>query len=494
MNRRIRTVAFVALACFAVLGLQLANLQVRQASDLRHSPDNPSTGNVDPFEQNRGDILSADGVVLAYSSPTKDGYRYLRHYPEGSLFADITGYWDVTASAAPYGLDSETGEYDHFLAPHTPSITNLQSILTQRSGTDSLVTTVSVRLQKVAQEALGSYTGAVVAIDPRNGDILAMYSNPTYDPNELSQPNTKAANAYYNSLSPSSGTSPLVNGAVGERYPPGSTFKVITTSAVYDHDPSLESIVIPAASAITLPDTDLLFHNFADESCGGDIAHDLAVSCDTAYAQIGLKLGARNLYEEASSFGFNKVPPIDLPAAEVTASVFLPPSAFKENLPGVAYSAIGQENVSESALQDALVAAAIADNGTIMTPHLLSRVINSQGSVVATYKPHPWLRATPASTAETVRNFMLGVTEYGTAAGIFPPGLQVAAKTGTAETAVSACTDDWLIATAPAGAGETPTVAVAAVVVQPPGICDGTGAAVAGPVVKTVLDAALGVS
>jgi penicillin-binding protein A len=494
MNRRIRTVAFVALACFAVLGLQLANLQVRQAPALRRSPDNPTTGNLDPFEQNRGDILSANGVVLAYSSPTKDGYHYLRHYPEGSLFADITGYWDVTASAAPYGLDAQTGQYNHFLVPHTPSITNLQSILTQRSGTDSLVTTVSVPLQKVAQEALGSYDGAVVAIDPQNGNLLAMYSNPTYNPNALSQPNAEAAKAYFNSLNPSSGSSPLVNGAVGARYPPGSTFKVVTTSAIWDRDPSLESINIKYASAISLPDTNLLFHNFDDESCGGGIAKDLAVSCDTAYAQIGLRLGARNLYEEASSFGFNKVPPLDLPPSEVVPSVFPPPSAFKQDVPGIAYSAIGQEDVAESALQDALVAAAIGDNGTIMAPHLLSRVLDSQGSVVATYQPHVWLQATSKSTASAVRSFMRGVANYGTAAGIFPPSLNVAAKTGTAETGGNDCTDDWLIATAPAGAGQTPKVAVAVVVVQPPGICDGTGAAVAGPIIKTVLDAALGYS
>jgi penicillin-binding protein A len=497
VNRRIRGIAFVALACFALLGLQLANLQVREAPALKNTYENKAlTSNGDPFEQNRGDILSSDGVVLADSYPTKDGYGYLRHYPEGSLFADITGYWDVTASAAPYGLDSITGQYNHFLIPHTPSITNLQSILTQRSGTDSLVTTISYSLQNVAREALGSYTGAVVAIDPQNGNILAMYSNPTYNPNELSQPNTKAANAYYNSLNPSSGTSPLIDGAIGERYPPGSTFKVVTTATIFDRDPSLESIKIPYASSISLPETDLRFHNFADESCGGGLANDLAVSCDTAYAQIGLKLGARNLYEEASAFGFNKVPPIDLPSGEAVASVFPPPGDFKQDLPGVAYSAIGQEDVSETALQDALIASAMADNGTIMTPHLMMRVIDSQGSVVATYKPHPWLQATSQSTANSVRSLMLGVTTGdGTAAGVgWPAGVQVAAKTGTAETSVSACTDDWLIATAPAGAGQTPKVAVAAVIVQPPGICDGTGAAVAGPVVRTVLDAALGYS
>lgn len=496
MNRRIRTVALVALACFVALGLQLANLQVRQAQALKNTTQNRELSSAgDPFEQQRGDILSSDGVVLAYSTPTKDGYHYLRHYPEGSLFAGITGYWDVTASAAPYGLDSLTGQYNHFLAPHTPQLTNLQSILDQRSGTDSLVTTVSVRLQSVAREALGSYTGAVVAIDPQNGNVLAMYSNPTYNPNGLSQPNAKAANAYYNSLSPNSGTSPLVNGAIGARYPPGSTFKVITTATIYDHDPALETKYIRYASSIPLPQTNLLFHNFADESCGGLLPNLLAVSCDTGFAELGLSLGARNLYDEASAFGFNKVPPIDLPAGEAVASVFPTPAAFTGDLPGVAYSAIGQEDVAESALQDALIAAGIADSGTIMTPHLLSRVIDSQGRVVATYAPHPWVQATSKSTADSVRTLMLGVTRYGTAAGVgWPAGLQVAAKTGTAETSISACTDDWLIATAPAGAGQTPTVAVAAVIVQPPGVCDGTGAQVAGPVVRTVLDAALGYS
>ncbi|MGP8066261.1 MAG: penicillin-binding transpeptidase domain-containing protein, partial [Acidimicrobiales bacterium] len=167
--------------------------------------------------------------------------------------------------------------------------------------------------------------------------------------------------------------------------------------------------------------------------------------------------------------------------------------SFVGNIPGVAYSAIGQENVAETALQDALVASAIADNGKIMTPHFMSRIVDAAGNVIETYKPHPWLQATSAVTAEQVRSLMLGVVTSGTASGVgFPPDLHVAAKTGTAQTSNSPCNDDWLIATAPAGPGDVPRVAVAAVVVQPSGICDGTGAAVAGPIVRTVLLAALG--
>jgi peptidoglycan glycosyltransferase len=490
MNKRIRTFALVALACFGLLLLQLGNLQVRQATALQHSLFEPPVNGGDPFEQPRGEIVSSDGVVLAESIPTSNSYRYFRHYPDGPLFASITGYYDVTASSAPYGMEAE---YNQFLSPNTPAVHSLDGILTERTGTDSVEITVSTTLQKVAAEALGSYLGAVVAINPQTGAILAAYSNPTYNPNKLSSADAKQAANYYKSLDPDSGNSPLINGVTAQRYPPGSTFKIVTTSAIFDHDPALENFVAKPASSISLPDTILRLHNFGSETCGGPLATDLAISCDTAFAEIGMKLGAQRLYDEATSFGFNQVPPIDLPSNEVIPAVFPTAASFVGNIPGVAYSAIGQENVAETALQDALVASAIADDGTIMTPHFMSRIVDAAGNVIETYKPHPWLQATSAVTAEQVRSLMLGVVTSGTASGVgFPPDLHVAAKTGTAQTSNSPCNDDWLIATAPAGPGDVPRVAVAAVVVQPSGICDGTGAAVAGPIVRTVLLAALG--
>jgi peptidoglycan glycosyltransferase len=490
MNRRIRAFALVSLACFGLLLLQLGNLQVRQATALQHSKYQPSAYTGGPFEQPRGEIVSSDGVVLAESIPSTSDYRYFRHYPDGPLFAGITGYYDVTGSSAPYGMEAE---YNHYLSPNTPVVHNLQGILTERTGTDSVEITVSAALQMVAAEALGSYRGAVVAIDPRTGAILAAYSSPTYNPNKLSSTDAKAVDDYYTSLNPDTGDSPLVNGVTAQRYPPGSTFKVITTSAIFDHEPSLETFVAPEASSISLPDTVLRLHNFGYETCGGGLAVDLAQSCDTAFAKIGLQLGAKRLYDEATSFGFNKVPPIDLPTDEVIPAVFPSTASFAGNIPGIAYSAIGQENVAETALQDALIASGIADKGTIMAPHFMSRVVDAAGNVVKRYTPHPWLEATSPTTAGEVRTLMLGVVTNGTASLVgFPPSLNVAAKTGTAQTPDSPCNDDWLIATAPAGPGETPTVAVAAVVVQPTGQCDGTGAAVAGPIVKTVLLAALG--
>jgi len=385
-----------------------------------------------------------------------------------------------------------------YLVQHQSAAHGLSGLLTETTGTDTVEVTISTKLQAVAAAALAPYaTGAVVAIDPTTGAILAMYSKPSYDPNKLSSANATAIDKYYASLDPSSGSSPLVNRATDLLTAPGSTFKIVTTSAIFDHDPALALETVPVLTALTLPQSNQLLHNYANESCGGGLASNLAVSCDTAYGHYGLQLGGQNLAEEANAFGFDKRPPIDLPPAEVAASNFPPAGSFAQNQPGLAYSAIGQGNVRETALQDALVVSAIADGGRIMTPHVLGHVVGPDGQVIYTYQPHVWLRATSPSTAAAVRELMLGVTENpaGTAAGLpFPPGVQVAAKTGTSQNATNACLDDWLVATAPAGNRQVPKVAVAAVVngTDLGVVCDGTGAAVAGPVVAKVLDAALG--
>lgn len=490
MDRRIRVLALVLVGCFGLLFLQLNNLQVRQASQLQHSIFQPGKTTT-WYDTPRGEIVSADGAVLAYSTKTPAGY--VRHYPYGSLFANVTGYFDAIQESNQYGMEAE---YNNFLVEHQSSPGGLGGVLAQHNGTDSVVVTVSLKLQQVAERALGGFVGAIVAIDPRNGNILAMYSNPTYDPNQLATLNAAAVQRYYNSVANdrpnSSWGGALLNSATAYPIAPGSTFKVITTSAMYDHDPSLLSINVPYASGISIPGTNLIFHNYAGESCGGVLAVILAVSCDTAYAEIGLRLGAQRLYDEATAFGFNTVPPIDLPSGEVAAATFPSPASFLGNDPAVAYSAIGQENVAETALQNALVASAIGDNGTIMKPHLMASIVSQVGQIVKKYSPATWRRATPTATALSVRSLMVGVTKFGTAAGVFSPSITVAAKTGTSETGSGNCSADWLIATAPAGPQQVPTVAVAAVLPFQPGLtCSDTGAAAAGPRVAAVVDAAL---
>jgi peptidoglycan glycosyltransferase len=227
--------------------------------------------------------------------------------------------------------------------------------------------------------------------------------------------------------------------------------------------------------------------------CGGALAENLWQSCDTAYGEYGLQLGGNLLAKEADAFGFNKRPPIDLPATEVSPSTFPAASSFPSNQPSLAYSAIGQENVAETVLADALVASAVADGGSIMAPHLMAHVINDEGQVVATYEPHVWLHATSIATADQVRELMLGVAEHGTATGVFPSSLDVAAKTGTAEVGINDCSSDWMIATSPADGGQVPKIAVAVVLPYQPGLsCDGTGAEYAGPIAAKMVEAGTG--
>jgi peptidoglycan glycosyltransferase len=501
MDRRIRAFALFLVACFALLILQLNNLQVKQATTL--NAENPVT-TIHPFEQPRGEIVAANGDVLARSTATHDTYRELRSYPGGSLFADVTGRYDVV-DANSTGLEYE---YDAYLKEHESSASTLRGLLSQQEGTDTVVTTIDPALQRVAAQALAPYSsGAVVAVVPQTGAILALYSKPSYDPNLLTSHDAAAVHKAYAQLNGAAGQ-PLADGATYLLYHPGSTFKVITTAAVLDHDPKLAAINWPYKSEIPLPESNLFLSNFDHEVCGGSLALILAKSCDTAYADLGLKLGAPNLGLEANAFGLNSAPPIDLPSDEVSAGCFPPTTAGpspnpdcptgdisigEQNQPLIAYSAIGQEDVTESALEDAMVAGAIADGGTMMTPHLMNRIVNDAGSVVDTFKVAPWRQATGAATADQVRSLMLGVSTQGTAAGLFKASDDVASKTGTAETGTSDCSTNWLIATAPAGPTDTPAIAVAAVVpYQANTACDGTGAEIAGPVVAKVINAYLG--
>ncbi len=501
MNRRLRVLAAFFLVGMVLLVLQLANFQVRQATALQHSPYAPHPVQALVTAQ-RGEILSADGYVLAKSVKSADGYR--RVYPQGALFADITGYVDTVHDNISTGLEAEYGNpfgttsSSQYLLFHQYPSHGLSGLLNKRSGTDSITITVTRRLQLVAQQQLGSLAGALVAWDPQNGDILALYSNPTYDPNKLAGTDAAAVNAYYKSLSPNSAASPLVNGVTQITNPPGSTFKIVTSSAIFDHKPSLALQYWKPVTGVSLPNTSSILHNYASELCGGTLADVFAYSCDTAFGLIGLQLGPQVLAQEAHSFGFGEVPPIDLPSGspsyEVVPSRFPAASSFSANDPFLAYSAIGQGNVAETPLQDALIAGAIADGGKMMTPHLLSRVINDQGSVVATYRPRLWRRATSAATAAKVLQLMRGVTTLpgGTATGTFPAYLNAAAKTGTAQAGTGGCVDDWIVATAPAGTGQTPTVAVAGYVPYQPGVpCASTGDSVAGPRVAALLEAAL---
>lgn len=481
MDRQIRLFGLVVIVLFLALFLQLNHIQVLQASQLSNAPGNSRTI-IREFARPRGTIQTADGVVVAQSVATRDFYKYQRVYPQGPLFSDVTGYLSLI-----YGLDGAEKTYDQDLAGRNVPIRHLSDLLATNVRTENLTLTVSSQLQQVAQSALGNRVGAVVALDPRSGAILAMYGSPSFDPNPLAAHSSATEHRAWNA-DLAGPNPPLLDRAFRQRYPPGSTFKVIDSAAVYDHMPSLATKSYPVQAQISLPQTNKMLHNYANETCGGMLPELLKVSCDTGYAQVGLDLGAANLAAEARAFGFDQTPPIDLP--DPARSNFPPASSFASNLPGLAYSAIGQQNVSATALEMAMVAGAVADRGTIMAPHVMAELRDNQGNLVQRFAPHPWLQATSSVTADQVRSLMIGVVQGGTATNVALPGIQVAAKTGTAELGSGTNnTDDWLIALAPAAPGQVPTVAVAAVVTnQAP---SATGSEVAGPIVRAVLAARL---
>lgn len=479
MNRRIFYLALAIMICFAALFLQVNYVQVVEAHKLATAPGNSRTVTAD-YSKPRGFIQTSDGVVVARSVASHDVFKYQRQYPTGGLFSAVTGY-----DSFIYGVGGGVEQtYNNQLSGKNLPIRSLHQLLSNQTQVGNITLTLSDKLQKAAAAALAGRTGSVIVLAPSTGAVLAMYSNPTYDPTPLASHNTAAERDAW-ALLLANPSQPLVPPAYRQIYPPGSTFKVVVASTVLDHDPSLAQKVYPPASQIPLPLTTNTLHNYNFESCGGALPQLFQVSCDTGFGQIGLALGPENLSTEAQAFGFNQVPPIDLP--EAVKSTFPSASFFHERDPLLAYSAIGQAVVDASPLEMALVAETIADGGTMMAPHVMGEITDNQGNVLERYHPHPWLHPTSPATAAQVTSMMELVTQgNGTGADIVIPGIKVAAKTGTAQTGHHQ-TDDWMVAFAPAG---SPKVAVAVSV--PNQSPSATGDSVAGPITLAMLKAALG--
>ncbi len=501
MARRIAWLGAFMVLCFVVLFVQLNNVQVVKAHQYATNPDNPAIV-LQKYDQPRGVIQSADGVVLAQSvhTPAGSSYKFQRQYPLGSLFGQITGYWSF--NYLPTGVEAT---YSNYLAQHNRPIKTIGDLLTTPQVTDTVTLTLSAQLQKTAQQALAGRDGAIVALDPTTGAILAMYSNPTYDPNPIAVNNsateTQAFNAD-NARNPATGYSAAASLAYQDYFPPGSTFKIVTSAAAYQYAPKLVTTPMPYYTCIpggTLggqgKNTPLCNDGFT--ACGGTIAQMLPPSCDPGFALLGTKVGKPSMTAEAEAFGFNQQPPIDLPHSPYEVSQFLnqgPTCPDADAQIFLAYSSIGQECTLASPLQMAMVAGGIANGGVVMTPHVMDQIRDSQGNLVSRYQPKAWHTATSQATASAITGLMQNVVKGGTATQVgFPPQDDVAAKTGTAQvgaggvgTGGSQATTDWMIAFAPANA---PKVALAVVV--PYQALSVTGAEIAGPIMKKMIEAVL---
>jgi penicillin-binding protein A len=477
--------AIVIMVLFVLVVGQSAWVQFFHASALNKSTLNPRN-DVSTAQYQRGEIVAANGEVLAESVPTSSTTNPWRQiYPGGSLFAGVVGF-----SSSVYGEWALEAQYNSVLESHSQPPQSFEQLLEPTQAADSVTLTLEPALQKLAAEELGTRDGSVVALVPQTGALLALYSNPTYDPSPFSSTSTAVQNAAWkkDNKKDAEGYPPLGLVATQQTIFPGSTFKVITTAGIVKYDPSLLTKSYPEMTSTKLPDTTSILHNDGGTPCGGTVAEMLPESCDPGYGLLGIALGAQSLTSTAEGFGYNQVPPLDLPG--VVKSFFPSESYLAANPPFLAYSAIGQEDVQATALQNALVAAGIANGGKVMTPHLMKYITGPDGAIVQRFQDSVWKQPLTESEASQVVPLMQSVVSSptGTAYGIFLPQDQVAAKTGTAQigNALTNETDDWMIAFAPA---TDPVIAVAVNV--PFQNYSATGAQIAGPIMKCIIEGAI---
>lgn len=486
MNAPLRRVAAACLVLFGLLLLNVNYRQVVKASAYREDPRNTRVL-VRNYERARGSIaLAGPGrPLIARSVETSGRLKYLRTYPAKDLYAHVTGFFSFI-----FGQDGLEDTEDPVLSGEDPRllVTRLSDTLTGREphGGD-VVVTLQQAAQQAAYDGLKGKRGAVVALDPRTGAILALASAPTYDPGQLSSFDAAAVRAYRATLVAPDAGDPLLNRALSQTYPPGSTFKVITAAAALQ-DGITPDTQIPAPTVLDLPQSSGSLRNFSGESCGNgttsSLADALRISCNTAFAQLGLTLGQDRLRTQAQAFGFGDR---GLTVPEPVAASGFPGEL---DLPSLAQSAIGQRDVRVTPLQMAMVAAGIADGGTIMRPYLVREVQAPDLTRLSLAQPETYRQAVPRAVADQLKTMMESVVSAGTGTAAQIPGVRVAGKTGTAQNRPGAAPHAWFIGFAPA---DNPRVAVA-VIVENGGDAgsEATGGRVAAPIARAVMRAVLG--
>jgi penicillin-binding protein A len=525
MNRQIVRLGAGLLVLYVLLFAQLNRLQVFGAERLNDHPIN-TRPIIRDFDRARGTITTADGVVIARSVRLEPGgqFEFERRYPEGDLYGHVTGHISFN-----YGATGLEDEYNDWLSGQATPLRfgDLDDLFTDRDTTGDLALHLRDDVQRVARDQLGGRAGSVVALDPRTGDVLAFYSNPGYDPGMLATTRLDVAKASWELLRDLPGN-PMLPRMYRETFAPGSTFKVVTAAAgVETGRVTRDQPVYPQVSSYTPLLTERPLRNFDGNTCGGTLFQILAVSCNSSFAQMGAEdLGPGPLVAMAESFGFNDAPPVDLPGParsrvptdygariaplsvykpEVTSTTVpgepgdgttptVPPEdvvwVYEDN-PRLAQVSIGQNDVAATPLQMALVAAGVGNQGLVMRPRLVDRILDRTGDAVRDLDPAVWRRATSASTAALLRSAMVGVVERGTASRLAVPGFEVGGKTGTAQTGPAGDrAHAWIIGFA-GDPGQPARVAVAVIVEAQEGVSEQTGGRVAAPIAQAVLAAAL---
>jgi peptidoglycan glycosyltransferase len=456
--------------------------QYVSADRLREDPRNVRTF-YQSFNRDRGPIIVA-GEAVAHSEQVEDDFGYQRVYSKGPQYAPVTGFFSVV-----FGRSGVELAADPVLQGTSDSLflSRLQGLVTGRQPQGGAVElTIDPKAQQAAWDGLKGMRGAAVAIAPETGEILAMVSRPSYDPNILAGHDTEQVNADYQELLANS-HDPLWNRAIaGNLYAPGSTFKLITAAAALESGRYTPETELEAPTSLPLPGSSAALTNMGDSQCSSTgtmtLAQALAISCNTAFGALGMELGAGALREQAQAFGFGRRIAVPLPVT---------PSVFPEGLDQAqtAMSAIGQFDDRVTPLQMAMVAAAIVNDGTLRAPHLVRTERGADLEVVNTTAVETMATPVSVSTARALKEMMVGAVTNGSGARAAIPGVTVGGKTGTAEKAAGQAPDNWFVAFGEAG-GQSVAVAV---VVEDGGKAglQGTGGAVAGPIARDVLEAVL---
>lgn len=475
--------AFCALLLAALL-VNAARVQVVQSGDYDGNPAN-RRATIARYQQPRGDIL-AGGEPVTGSVDTGEQLRFERTYRDGPLYAPVTGF-----ASQMYGTTFLEHAQDGVLAGTDPMLSPLplwNDVTRGASPGGDVVTTLNRRAQEAAYRGLAGRKGAVAAIEPATGRVLALVTSPSYDPAELSGNGEAVASAWERlNHDPEK---PMLNRAVRQTYPPGSTFKVVTAAAALDAGLVTDlDARTKSPDPYRLPGTTTRLTNEADGCRDAPLREAFEWSCNTVFAKLGVDVGVQNMAATARAFGFND--------AGLRVPFSVSPSTFDQHVDRaqLALSSIGQYNTRATPLQMAMVAAAVADDGRLRSPYLVERTTRQGGETVAGAGAHPARQVMRPSTAVRLKELMTGVVEEGTGTQAAIPGAVVGGKTGTAQHGIgnSGVPYAWFVSWAQARDALEPAVAVA-VVVEDASANRGeiSGGGDAAPIARDVMRAVLG--
>jgi peptidoglycan glycosyltransferase len=495
VDRQIRKLGIALLVLFLIAFAQVNFIQVFAADRIAEDPANAQRQLIAEYKVDRGSILAADGTtVLASSRKSPGALRFQRRYPHGDLYAHETGFYSFV-----FGRTELEQSYNDFLTGDAAELlpqTLTDLVLGRPKQGATIVTTLVPEIQEAAATAAQAEAGdvAIAAIDPATGDVLALVSEPTYDPNPLASQDPEVVRDSWDELN-ADPEKPLLSRSSDELFPPGSTFKLVTASAALENGFGPESLW-PNPNELDLPLTDATIENFGGSTCSGGsqitLADALRQSCNVVFGAVGLELGAEKLAAQARAYGFTAEAGEDLVPFDIpwTSGVFPAPETFEGRDPAVAISAIGQQDVAANPLQMALVAGAIANDGVEMQPRLVTEARDPSGRVIAEFQPQEFSQPLSPENSAALTQMMVGVVEAGTGTAAQIPGVTVAGKTGTAQHGDGEDPHAWFVCFAPA---EAPRIAVAVIVLDGGSLgSEATGGQVAAPIARAVLEAGLG--